>query len=233
VNQNYKDSPKKRLVRVRQRKRRQRVRDLLERGVTSYTDIAARLGCTIPTATNDVKVIENRWLQYDIQMTTYRRSKRVKQLERIAREAYESFFRSKQNKEEISTIYTPRNCPECKGSGFAANEQDWCAVCDGRGEVMTEVVTKKELGQAGDSSFLRVVKECFMEAAKLEGLSPKRILQKVKDQTNIIQTGPSLDLSKVSPERLLEIKRIWFDTIRKINQQQPLVLEAKAIKDDG
>jgi len=232
VNPNYKDTPSKRAMQIRQRKRRQRVRDLLERGVTSYTDIAKRIGCTVPTATSDVKFIQSKWLDYDIATTTYRRSKRIRQLERIIREAYYSFFRSRQNKEEITTVYTPRPCPECKGSGFGPDEVDWCAVCDGRGEVMAEVQTRKQTGQSGDPSFLRIVKECLVEAAKLEGLAPQKVLQQVASQTNIIQANASMDLSKVPPEKLLELKRIWFDTIQSAKQETPLTIDAKVIEDE-
>jgi len=183
---------------------------------------------TQTTIATDVKAIEHLWLQYDIRTTKWKRSKRVKQLERIARESINAFEKSQQNVEEISTVYTPKPCPDCKGTGFA-NEIDWCVACEGKGTVMTEVVTKKVKGQAGDSSFLRVFNECIKEIAKLEGLVVKEPLVVKGQITHQHVSTLNINWDRVPNDALLEAKRVWAKIT---NPQEPLLLEATAIKEE-
>lgn len=221
--------PTTKAARIAQRKRRQRVRDMLERGFTNQSEIATRLGVTQTTIASDVKAIENLWLQYDIRTTKWKRSKRVKQFERTAREAMAAFERSQQNAEEITTIYTPQKCPDCNGSGFAADEIEWCEMCKGTGKVTAEVVTRKVKGQAGDSSFLKAFNDSIKEIVKIEGLIPKESLVVKGAITHEYVNTLSIDWSKVPDEALLEVKRIWA---RITNQPPSLEMDAKVVEDD-
>src|SRR3972149_6123985 len=151
------------------RQRRQRVRDMLLRNVP-ICEMAVRLGRVRPLISQDVKWIFDQWMRYDVRTTRKRAAKRVKQYEFAANQAMTAFERSQQNEETIRTSIVPRLCDDCKGTGFADGNEQWCDACEGIGKINVETVVRCVRGQAGDSSHLRAYIEAVKEAARIEGL---------------------------------------------------------------
>jgi DnaJ-class molecular chaperone len=82
--------------------------------------------------------------------------------------ALESYHRSRQDKEEITTRYDKTECDECGGTGKLP--KCTCLNCDGLGYVNEEVIQRKVSGSPGDCSFLTEARNNTVEMAKLEGL---------------------------------------------------------------
>lgn len=199
-----------RQMQVEARKRRQRVRDYLLRGITSCAEISVALGIRQETIANDLHFIFESWMTQDIRATRKKRAYRVKQLEFAAHKAILSFERSRQDQEEYQTVATPVPCPECRGTGSVGPEgEEWCSTCDGSGRVLNEVVTHRVKGQAGDSSFLRTYIDSIKEIAKLEVLYPRTSAKPVRVEGKVLHAHVhgGIDFSKVSAEAILEAKR--------------------------
>ena len=210
-------------------KRRRRVEDYLLRGLTDQNSMSVALGVSQGTISLDVKEIHGRWLREEIKVSRLKRSRRVKQLEFAAQQAIDAWERSKQNAEEISTVYTPRKCADCKGTGIQDEiTGNWCLTCNGDGKVMTEVVTKKIRGQVGDAVQLRLFKECVVEAAKIEGSYVRKAAAKSNGEGGSLGINIQLDLSKAPPDLLLQAKAAYLRLTESMESRDAAIIETSS-----
>jgi len=159
---------------IRVMKRRNRIREMLLRGVSNQQEIAAAFGVSQPLVSKDIKAIMEEWREEEKGKGIQKRDKRIKQLEMAAKEAFDSWIKSKESKEEVSTTYTPKKCTTCYGKGKIKDTGDTCSKCNGSGEIVEEIVRRSVSGSPGDPSFLRTFNDCIKEMAKLEGLYVKK-----------------------------------------------------------
>lgn len=179
---------------------------MLLKGIGSIEKISVALDINWDTANKDVKAVLQNWADRHTTNLEEKLATRIEQLMFSVQAAWQSYQRSRKDQEETSTVYTPVQCPSCKGSGFMPNTETWCETCDGNGEVIKEVVTKRIKGQAGDSTFLNIYQRGIIEAAKLEGLYLER-KEPSQPAVNInVADGGRLDFSAVDPEMILEAK---------------------------
>lgn len=194
---------------IAKRKRLSRVEDYLLRGVTSARSIATSLGVSEGTVGRYIKEVLLSWTNEDIRKSRLKRTVYIKRLLFAAQESISAWERSKKNQEEITTAYQPTQCKDCEGTGMASKEL-WCDACDGTGKVMSEIVTRRVKGQAGDPRFIQEFRNCMTEAVKLEGL----VINDRSQKGNVIVAETvqiaGLDLSKVPNEALLEAKQSFL-----------------------
>jgi len=200
--------PQRRGTSIAVLERRRKVRDLVLQGVFQE-DIAVRLGVCEATITNDVKAIYAKWMDDDKAATKEKIARRVRQLELSAREAYNSFQASKNNVETVQTTYDRETCKTCEGTGRKGAKP--CKVCEGTGIKLIENITRRQTGQAGDPSLLRVYVESIKEASRLQGLYAyiKARYAKKKDGqpvVNVMVGNGSIDWSRVPDEKILQIR---------------------------
>lgn len=72
---------------------------------------------------------------------------------------------------------------------------------------MTETVTRRIKGQAGDPQFLTVYQRSVAEISRLENLY-KLPKARQSDSAISVEIRGSIDLSKLSPEKLLQAKQV-------------------------
>jgi len=193
---------------IAHRKRLSALAKLYIAGVRDRSQLAAAFGVGLMVISNDLRELFDGWLKEDIRSIAKEKSIACRQMDFGALEAINAWERSKQNREVITTEYLPRNCPDCKGSGFVEDTEKWCPTCDGEGRITVENVTRKIEGQAGDSSLLSSYREFIKERAKIKGLYPdSESMKKGKSQPNTIElhANARIDFSKASPEILLEV----------------------------
>jgi hypothetical protein len=190
-------------------RRRERVADFLIRGEVSIPKIAAALDSPYLVIQNDIDAIYNEWITSSKQDPNDCRIKRINQLNWAAQKASQSYERSRKDQEEITTTYSMRECPDCKGSGFIKDTKKWCKTCEGEGEVKAEVVTKRVKGNPGETKHLDTYMKCVLEAARLEGCYLfEKALEKAPQTTN------NTLLISGSPEKVAEeIKRLPVDML--------------------
>lgn len=153
---------------------------LIAQGGYSTNELADRFGVTSQVIILDKRyIIENWWKSERQEEVKELRLQRIKELEQIKRFALESYHRSRQDSEKITTKYDKVQCEECNGTGKLPLCK--CLNCDGTGYVNEEVVLREVKGQAGDSSFLGIAHKCVAEIAKMEALyaSPEVKVQHV------------------------------------------------------
>jgi hypothetical protein len=113
--------------------------------------------------------------------------------------------------------------------------KDWCDVCDGRGETITEVVTKRVKGTPGDPKFLRLFQTGITEASKLEGLYKEREAPPPPPgpTININMPDGKIDFGSVSPDLVLDAKEL-LERIKvmslPVEQRRIILEERKGIK---
>ena len=146
--------------------RRQKVADLICRGVYSPTAIANRTGTTVKTASLDVRAVFAVWGREGEEVIAHKLGTRIKQLEWDQQEFANAWEQSKGVTVEVQTTYNPRPCEDCKGTGF--NGDKWCGGCGGEGTVFTETVTRKVKGSPGDPRYLEGFVKATKEICKLE-----------------------------------------------------------------
>lgn len=191
--------------------------------------ITAALHCSNSTVAKCVNLVRKRWLRDDIRQSRQKRSQRVKQLEQNAQRALASFERSRNDSEKITTTYRRVKCKQCEGSGVGGKGK-LCKACEGKGTLTVEDVTKHVQGQAGDAQFLRVFKECIVEAAKIEGTydaskTPSRLLAAAPKHLHL----HGVDLTNASPETILRAKQALADLSESARLgAAPVVLEVQA-----
>lgn len=146
-----------------------KLNSLLAQGGYSLTELANRFGVTVTTISVDRDyIIKNWWSSERSEEVRELRLQRIKELEQIKRLALESYHRSRQDAEKITTRYDKVQCDECNGTGKLPLCK--CLNCDGTGYVNEETILREVKGQAGDSSFLAIAHRCVAEMAKMEAL---------------------------------------------------------------
>lgn len=159
---------------IEREKKLRRIEEMMLKGVTNQHEIASAFNVSQPTVSQWMKMIMDRWGLQETG-TKEQRLLRIRQLEHIIHLAHTEFMRSKKDKEEFRI--SERECRACRGSGLDEIMPDqWedCRECDGRGKLKTQTIIVKD--NTGDVQYLRVAKECIIEAAKLSGLSNTMIM---------------------------------------------------------
>lgn len=229
----YKDrNTGKRTPALQRRKRRQEIeRRLCEGGMMSMADrreFAARWGVSVSQITADVGKIIRRWKFADEKHSENLRLVRRRELERVRQLAAESYWRSRQDEIEITTEMTTEPCEDCSGTGIDLEADDFCERCDGNGERLVEKVRKKIKGQAGDSSFLKIMGWTVVEQARLEGLHVDRKTLEVRGQVDhkhlhAHATITKEDLARLSDDQLLELEAAQ----RRVLEAKPVPVESE------
>lgn len=160
---------------VEHRNRLKRLEQMMLRGITNQHDIAAAFGVAQSSVSNWMKEVYTAWAEADAQDSIAERTVRVKQLEYILTQALNSYDISRRDAEEWEV--TERPCESCGGSGKwlpkDSTETKPCRGCNGKGQIKSERTKSK--AQAGDPTFLKVAKDCIVEAARLKGLYPVKM----------------------------------------------------------
>lgn len=157
-------------------RRRLRIAEMMLRGQVCRTEMAAAFGVTPQTISIDIATIREQWLNETREEMTSKADQRIRQIQAIAALSLESYERSRKDEIEIVTAEKPCDNPQCVHGlvKYKLNDKELNRECDRcLGTSVVTVTTRKVRGQAGDSSFLRVAKDCFVECARLEGLYPK------------------------------------------------------------
>ena len=191
-----------------------RLENLIIRGTTNQSQLAAAFGVCQATITNWINEIYQRWAKTAGRTTEDKRALRVKQLESIAMAALNEFESSRKNAEELGVV--SRRCLKCNNGIVKVNEYEnaECKECGGVGEV--EVVNKRVRGRTGDPAYLTVAKTCIEAAAKLEGLYPET----AKISKTIIEEGRT-----VGGEIQRRIEEVYLEA------PVDLIIKSKAILD--
>lgn len=190
------------IANAEQQRRQLRVEELLLRGCTSITQMAAAFGVTFDTITADIREIRELWVRNNPIETKDRADLRIRQIEHIHQLALASYERSRKDREERT--YAEKRCdnPKCtegviKGQHGEPNQE--CPRCLGEGKIISE--TRKITGSPGDPAFLTVAKACVIECARIEGLYPaisSTLLRTVK------QSGVDGEILEETQELYLE-----------------------------
>lgn len=187
--------------------RLQRMNPLIAQGGYSLQELAARFGIAVPVAKADKDYIISHWWKSERQEEVkLLRIQRITELEQIKRLALESYHRSRQDKEEITTRYDNVLCEDCNGTGRLP--QCKCLNCDGTGRVNEEVVTRKVSGQAGDSPFLEVARKCTVEIAKMEALYAQpevKVQHVISGEASVVMTIEQ-KYKEADPELIIQAK---------------------------
>lgn len=187
-----------------------RLEQRMLRGVTNQHELAAAFGKPVTVLARDMMDVRDRWLAHSPKNAEHAKITRIRQLEHLGILALDSYQRSRQDVEEITT--QDRGCTNCIGTGKVApdpskpNAETKCPECAGRGVVSVE--TRKIKGQAGDASFLKMAKEAFIEAAKIEGVISTSTLSLKNLSATAAQLGDSelkLEATEITLEAPLEV----------------------------
>jgi len=192
--------------------RRQRVRDLMLKGVWGQREIARRLGVSLATAHRDVQAIYKEWEAEDAEEGRVRRDLAVRQLDEAGRLALEAFEQSKSGAVEEITYARQEACKSCRGSGFQGGKEGgrWCSECDGNGVILVvERVQRRVSKGPGDSGFLRIFLDSVREKARIWAITGRVKVVDRSKQVHFHQHGIEelkILLDKAPPELLLEAK---------------------------
>ena len=171
---------------------------ILAIGGYTLQELSARFGVSTKQISNDRIYIEQNWWPVEqSQKTKAIRRRREIELEQLKRFAIESYKRSRQDKEEITTSYDKRTCTECGGTGKLPKCR--CLNCEGLGYVLDEKVTRKVSGQAGDASFLNSAINCVVQMIKLRGLQ----IEVVKK--HVLNGAVGVEHTYVDPNRFRDV----------------------------
>ncbi len=211
--------------------RLQKLNSLFASGSYTLTELATRFGVSVPVILGDRDYIyENWWKSEHREEVAEARFQRVKELEHIKKLALESYFRSRQDKEEVTTRYDKVECEECKGTGRLPKCK--CIACEGLGYVIEEVVTRKIAGQAGDCAFLETARKVTLDICKLEALfkDPEVKVQHVVSANVRHSVQLEERFAGVDPELILQAKvalaRLEQASKENIIEGDVLVIEA-------
>lgn len=183
-------------------KRMEKVReDVLVRRITNHRVLAARHNLSVSTISKYIKRIKTEASEqfhkrgWDITSMSWL------SLNDVIQKCQAGFERSKKEKVKIRTEYQREKCKYCKGNGIVKEDdfEEECDNCEGNGFVTVEIVTEERTGQAGDPRFLNLIKDCVKEQCKLAGIYPKN-----GEGININMIAPSVDLSKISDDDVLD-----------------------------
>lgn len=191
--------------------RERRMRRMILEGLPRM-EIRAVLGITCFQYERHRNRILKRWESDEAGASKRHLQHRVRQHEHAAHMCWQSFLRSQQKAETITTQIVTEKCPDCKGTKHNKKTDSYCVLCTGTGKVKTEHVTRKIVGQAGDSSFMKEFRENVKAAAALENLRiPKEVHHNVTGQ--IGHTHQSLisednRFKDAPPELILEMMSV-------------------------
>jgi len=142
---------------------------LFAQGGYTLAELSARFGVSMPVISEDRDyIMANWWRSEAYEETKDARLLRVKELEQIKRFALESYYRSRQDKEEVTTRYDKKECEECHGTGKLPKCR--CLNCEGIGYVTEEIISRKVSGNPGDAAFLNTARGCLVDICRLEAL---------------------------------------------------------------
>jgi hypothetical protein len=194
------------------RKRREKVKGFLLKGVSNQSEMSAALNVSPATICKDVQEIMEEWRDEDTKEYRVKRAQRIKQLELSAQRAINAFDRSRNDSEEVQVLYTPQSCKKCNATGLDRKTKRACEACNGEGIVNVETIKRTTKGQAGDSTFLKVFNDSIKEIAKLEGLyakvkQPKVAVSKVEGA--VIHAHVAARMDGVPAEVLLEAREAY------------------------
>lgn len=204
-------------VRVKRRKvlerrvRRQKVADLILRGVSSAMEISRQLNVSRLTVASDIKWLEERWAHEHVEFTHKHKIKLLRELEEVIKEAYLAWDKSKEN---------------------------MMRVVEKNGKDGTETTTTVE-GRYGDSNLLRVIKDAIDKKADLLGLKVKKISptspdgetayhsQVMHDVMQVVEQARqgSVVIDSMAVDRALDeatAKRIAHDKTARISMEESL-----------
>jgi DnaJ-class molecular chaperone len=149
--------------------RLQKLNPLLASGAYTLAELANRFGVNPGVIYADREYIyQNWWKSEHREEVAEARLQRIKELEHIRKLALESYHRSRQDKEEVTTRFDKKECDECGGSGKLP--KCTCIACEGLGYVMEEVMTRKVQGQPGSCEFLEEARKITIDICKIEAL---------------------------------------------------------------
>ncbi len=195
----------------KQRVRINEVERMIVNGETRQWWMALQLNVTDMTISNDVKIIRTRWAKTDEKTGKQRLARRIKQLEKRIQEASDDY--------EISK-WRVFGCKHCKGFGYIP-KQNACPVCDGEGEIAER--------KPGDATYLRVMKECIVECAKLQGLYPD---VKRDRSSGFAEDRSIVNVFLNAPDNEVLAAKMALDRLRLSAQSngRPEVVEARLIE---
>ena len=184
-------------------------------GISSVEQLAVRHGISTGYVSLTLRKIYKQWQEQeedlkDDQGERIDRDTAARMFEQVYRLAGDGYRRSRLDKEEIKTEYRRVKCKACDGTGWMDKDEQsgqWCKECEGEGEKMIEVVTKRVTGQAGDSSFLRVANDSIKNLAMLKALYPDRpYVDRESKSISIGRAQLNIMVDRMPPELILAVK---------------------------
>lgn len=176
--------------------RRRAVRRAMLTGKTDIQQLADKFKVSYATMQRDQRWVIEQWAIADGALyvnDTERRNQRVQSLQLVLQEAFAGFRKSQTDAVEVVERVFQKKCFACNGRGKTKAKTDgsvWkkctAAGCKhGKIEVVERQVSRS--GQAGDPSFLNVMRGVINDIAKLEGLTqPTQIDLNVKSQETVL-----------------------------------------------
>jgi len=160
---------------IRRLKRQDSIREKVLRGFTNQYQLANAYQVTQKTISQDLSTIYNQMVEESLDDHKVLKAFRIKQFEQIKILALQEFEKSKEDSEEIVTV--KKKCTNCYGLGKVEDKPgifDRCGTCKGK-RIISNDETIRVKGQTGDPAYLRVIKECQTEIARIEGLYPRNV----------------------------------------------------------
>ena len=186
-------------------------KDYIEGTFHTQHDLAVRYGVSDTLISNCLKKVRLVLDEEFAEEAVTDKNRRVKQLEDVQAKANLAWERSKENAEELRIQYVKVECRDCKGKGMQEDGKTWCEMCEGKGKITEEIVSRKVVGQAGEPRFLSLVNECVKEISRLNGHYPdKRGLQKESDEGDKHLHLHLGEGGKVDPDILIQMRRLMI-----------------------
>jgi hypothetical protein len=223
-------------------RRRHTVEKMLLRGITNYGEMAAHCGVSINTVLKDVKFIQENWLNDSREHAQSRAALRVKQLEGVIAICHTAFERSQMPVER--TVIVEKVCQDCD-QGFVPGDEEGkskvCPKCKGKCKIITE--ERHIEGLPGEPSYLKVIKDCIVECARIEGCHPRpdskitKSLERVRlpDGTIMERLEELTEQYNAMPIELIVEAKAALDKIkaRSLEIEEPKVIEVHVEGDDS
>jgi len=199
--------------RLERRVRINKIEKLMLRGHSNPAELAAKFNVRIDTIWRDMANAEVSWLRQTGKKRKKRRSKRILQMDAMGATAMTSFDLSKEDELEVTTREII--CGVCDGvrsvsrglpTSAEFEDEVTCPACLGKGTQIERITKIKKT--PGDPRFLRVAKDCFSEAAKLEGLHNDRM--RGNASVSVLNVHQAIDggtlYDKIPPGALIDAK---------------------------
>ena len=216
--------------RARMKDRRLRIMKDLRKANPTTTELSARYGVSTKTILKDLRALAE---ELDDEIAKAIRHSKELQIERYmeaARQADETYERSKQDEETIRTEYAKIECPLCNGKGIGKRGKA-CQGCDGEGHLLEEKEVRTVKGQAGDTSALKTKVSALDSVSKVLG----HFVQPRKEESPAQAPGTivyNVDLRRqqianVSTEEILRRK----DEAERAMLAGPVIIEGEEARD--